>query len=108
MRIELKALSVNQAWQGKRFKTPTYKKFERDLMMMLLPLKIEDNRFLQLNVTFGYSSKLADFDNGLKPFIDVLQKKYNFNDNRIKRAIINIDNDVAKGDEYIDFEIFYL
>jgi Holliday junction resolvase RusA-like endonuclease len=31
IKIEMAALSVNQAWQGRRFKTPEYKRYERDL-----------------------------------------------------------------------------
>ena len=35
MRIKIKPLSVNDAWQGRRFKTDNYKKYERDLMLIL-------------------------------------------------------------------------
>ena len=38
MRINLKPLSVNQAWMGRKFKTPAYKKYEAD-MLILLPNK---------------------------------------------------------------------
>ena len=35
IKINLKPLSVNNAWQGKRFKTPEYNKFERDCLLMM-------------------------------------------------------------------------
>lgn len=53
---------------------------------------------------FGFSSKGSDIDNAVKPFQDILQTTYGFNDNKIyeftaKRAY------VPKGQEYIKFEI---
>lgn len=102
--VPIKALSVNKAWQGKRFKTPAYKQFERDIMLLLpKSVKVPEGR-LALRIEFGYSSKLADFDNGVKPFVDCLQKKYGFNDRQIKFAAIAINNDVKKGEEYIKFD----
>lgn len=103
MRVDIKPLSVNQVWQGKRFKTPTYKKYERDVLLMLPAIEIPDG-FLELHLTFGFSSKLSDFDNPVKPFVDCLQKKYGFNDRLIKRAVIEVA-DVKKGMEYIEFNI---
>jgi glycosyltransferase involved in cell wall biosynthesis len=47
--------------------------------MWILPKKIEipSGKF-GIKLKFGLSSKNADFDNPVKPFIDVLQKKYSF------------------------------
>ena len=59
---------------------------------------------LELIIQFGFSSKLSDIDNGVKTFIDVLQKKYDFNDRRIYRLVVN-KVIVKKGDEYINFKI---
>lgn len=50
------------------------------------------------------SSSLADIDNFLKPFIDILQKKYGFNDKLIYKLSVKKVK-VAKGDEYIDFVV---
>lgn len=101
--VPIKALSVNKAWQGKRFKTPVYKQFERDTLL-LLPKTIDiPEKPLCLRLEFGYSSKLADFDNGVKPFVDILQKKYGFNDRDIKLCFIAVNNNVKKGEEYIKF-----
>jgi hypothetical protein len=41
MIIQIKPLSVNQVWQGKRFKTPKYKSYEMQLMLMLPPIKVD-------------------------------------------------------------------
>lgn len=103
MRLDIKPLTVNQAWQGKRFKTPKYNKYINDMLRILKPLKIPEGQ-LHIDVTFGLSSKLSDIDNPLKCFIDCLQKKYGFNDNRIyKLTVYKVD--VKKSLEFIEFEI---
>lgn len=80
--IPIKALSVNDAWQGRRFKTEEYKTYEIEIMYLLPPLEIPLGK-LRLNVEFGIWNQVTDVDNLLKPFIDCLQKKYQFNDRRI-------------------------
>lgn len=59
---------------------------------------------LSLFLRFGLSSKNADVDNPVKPFVDCLQKKYVFNDRQIYRLTVE-KVDVAKGQEFIEFEI---
>lgn len=106
MRLNIKPLSVNQVWQGKRFKTKAYKTYERDVLLLLRPMEIPEG-LLQIHIIWGFSSNGSDYDNPIKPFQDCLQKKYGFNDNRLKRAIIDVEK-VAKGQEYIEFEITQL
>lgn len=103
MVINIKPLSVNNAWQGKRFKTPAYKSYEKELLSKLRALEIPRGKLI-LIAKFGLSSKLADWDNPVKPFQDCLQKKYGFDDRRIYKAIIEKVN-VKKGEEFIEFEI---
>lgn len=101
--IDYKPLSVNEAWQGKRFKTDKYKKYERDLLF-ILP-KINIGNITGIYLEFGLSSLLADFDNPVKPFVDILQKKYGFNDRDINTATIK-KIIMPKGKEYIKFRLF--
>lgn len=103
MRIPIKALSVNRAWQGKRFKTPEYKRYERDVLKLLQPMNVNGGK-LSLRLRFGLSSKNMDVDNGVKPFVDILQKKYGFNDRYIYRLTVE-KVDVKKGEEFIEFDI---
>lgn len=104
MRISIKPLSVNEAWQGKRFKTPKYKKFEKDVLLLLKGTFIPDGE-LEIHLDWGFSNYGAsDFDNPIKPFVDCLQKKYGFNDNKIKRAVIE-KHKVSKGEEFIEFRL---
>jgi len=59
---------------------------------------------LSLHLRFGLSSKNADIDNPVKPFVDCLQKRYGFNDRQIYRLTVE-KIDVAKGQEFIEFDI---
>jgi len=102
-KISIKALSVNQAWQGRRFKTEEYKAYELEFIYLLPPLKIPNGK-LKLKIEFGVSSPLSDVDNMLKPTIDCLQKKYGFNDKNIYEIHAR-KVDVKKKEEYIHFEI---
>lgn len=103
MRVDIKPLSVNRAWRGRLTKTFEMKRYTNDVLLLLRPMDIPEGN-LHINIEYGFSNKGADIDNPCKPFIDVLQKKYGFNDSRIyglnlKKVI------VKKGQEYIDFEI---
>jgi len=102
-RINVKPLSVNQVWQGKRFKTKKYKDYEKTVLSILPNLKIPEGN-LKLVLTFGFSSKLSDWDNPIKPLQDILQKKYNFNDSRVFKAEVE-KVIVKKGKEFIEFSI---
>ncbi len=81
--VPLKPLSVNQAWQGRRFKTPAYKQYERDLGLLLpaLPAPMSDK--LELTVEFFLrNAELFDIDNPMKPLWDVMTKKGIYHDDR--------------------------
>lgn len=101
--IKVKPLSVNQCWKGKRYKTETYKAYEQEVWYLLPNSNIPKGK-LKLKIKVGLSSKNADVDNIAKPFIDILQKKYIFNDKMIYKLILEKE-DVKKGEEYIDFKI---
>lgn len=104
MRINIKPLSVNEAWKGHRYKTDKYNSYLMTVYILLPSLDVPKKEKLKLSVEFGLSSKGADIDNPLKPFVDILQKRYNFNDNRIYE--LNVKKEIVpKGKEYIDFEI---
>ena len=104
-KVNIKPMSVNDAWQGKRFKTKKYKQYEQECLLVL-PRKIDiPEGKLKVSLLFGFSSKLADADNPVKCFIDILQKKYGFNDNKIYEYSIK-KVDVKKGEEFIEFNIY--
>lgn len=102
-KILIKPLSVNTCFQGRRFKTKKYKSYEKELMLKLKPLEIPEKPY-EINIEYGFSSKLSDIDNPCKPFLDVLQKKYGINDRDVYK-LTQQKNIVKKGQEYIKFEI---
>jgi len=99
--VRIKPLSVNDAWQGRRFKTPEYRSYEKALMLMLPKIEVPEGP-LELEMRVGYSNKASDIDNFVKPFVDVMQKKYGFNDNRIYRLVIE-KSVMLKGAEFVSF-----
>ena len=102
-KVNIKPLSVNDAWQGRRFKTDLYKQYEHDLAFLLPRLKLPPPPYY-IRYIFGVSNAASDFDNPVKPLTDILQKKYGFNDKHIMEAHIK-KVIVPKGAEFFEFEI---
>jgi len=96
-------MSVNDAWQGRRFKTPEYKKYEK-IVLLMLPKKVVPKGKYKVLYEFGFSSQASDIDNPIKLIGDILQKKYKFNDKDIYEMQI-LKKIVPKGKEYFSFEI---
>lgn len=102
VKVFIKPLSVNQVWKGKRFKTKEYVAYSRNLAYLLPNDAFIPEGLLIANYEFGLSSMGGDWDNPVKPLQDILSKKYGFNDNRIRRAIVDLVP-VEKGNEYVKF-----
>lgn len=100
--VKIKALSVNNCWRGRRYKTVEYKEYEKLLFYSLPSMQIPEGD-LRLSIMVGVSSKGSDIDNFLKPLLDILQMKYRFNDNRIYKLEIE-KKTVKKTQEYITFQ----
>jgi Holliday junction resolvase RusA-like endonuclease len=101
--INIKPLSVNEAWQGRRFKTDAYKRYERNALI-LLPAKIDIHEMIRIDITYYFSSKASDLDNPTKLILDILQKKYKFNDSRVWELHL-YKKIVAKGSERMEIII---
>jgi hypothetical protein len=101
--LKIKPLSVNKAWQGKRFKTPEYKKYEIQMMRMLPDMEIKE--FKQLKITYGFSNMMADIDNPTKLVLDILQKRYNVNDRDLIYLVLHKVK-TKKGEEFIEIELY--
>lgn len=104
IRLEHKPLSVNKCWQGRRFKTATYKQYEADIIGLLPPEIDIPEGPICITIQWGFSNKLSDWDNPIKPFQDILQTFYQFNDRDIWDAHVS-KRLVRKGQEYIEFKI---
>jgi len=102
--IQIKPLSVNEAFQGRRFKTDKYKQWIENSIIQLKSIPIPESQKLKLIVVFGVSNSAADIDNPLKPLLDLIQKKYGINDNRFYKLEVTKEI-VKKGKEFIKFDI---
>ncbi len=96
-------MSVNKAWQGKRFKTKEYKAYERELLYTLPKIELPEPPY-SVSYSFGFSNSASDIDNPVKLLQDILQKKYGFNDRDILEMYVR-KHKVSKGLEWLSFEI---
>lgn len=104
IRLNIKPLSVNKAFQGRRFKTNDYKMFENAMLLMLPKLDVNLKGNLRIELKYGFSNKLSDIDNPCKLVLDCLVKKYGFDDRQIFQ-LYQEKEIVKKGNEYIEFSI---
>lgn len=102
-KLNIKPLSVNDCWQGQRFKTKAYLQFEKDVLLSLPKIKIPEPPY-KLELEFGFSNMASDIDNPVKPFQDLLQKKYAINDKHIVELHVK-KTKVEKGKEFIKFNL---
>ena len=105
--LNLKALSVNKAWQGKRYRTDAYKLFQyvlHALLLKLKPPKPEGDEYF-VSYEFGLLGT-ADIDNPIKTFQDGLFRFWKMlsRDNKIMFMIV-AKVKVKKGEEYIGFHV---
>lgn len=100
-KVEIKPISVNACFQGRRFKTKEYKRYEKELGLMLPKIKVPEKNIC-LEIEAGLSTANADIDNIAKPVVDIMQKKYGFNDRYIEKLVLKKEK-VKKGEEYLKF-----
>jgi Holliday junction resolvase RusA-like endonuclease len=106
-KLNEKPLSVNQAWQGKRFKTPLYKSYEETILLTMPKGKVDSEEMLRIEFFFGFSNKASDLDNPVKLLLDIAQKKYGFNDKNVFE--LNVRKCIVKkGEEFIQMGIYNL
>ena len=106
-KLNEKPLSINEAWQGKRFKTPAYKTYEETILLTMPKAKIDVEQMLRIEFFFGFSNKASDLDNPVKLLLDIAQKKYGFNDKNVYE--LNVRKCIVKkGEEFIQMGIYPL
>lgn len=105
-KINIKPLSVNEAFRGKKYRTDKYDAFIKKMLLELpKTVSIPDAKNIKLAIEFGFSSKASDIDNCCKSFIDCLVKKYSVDDRYIYEMHV-FKNIVKKGEEFIRFKIY--
>ena len=104
MIIPIKPLSVNKCWQGRRFKTPEYNRYIKEVNLLLPTIMEIPEGDIEISFIFYVSNRLADWDNPIKPLQDIIAKKYGFNDAKIFKGsgekVL-----VSKGEERVEFII---
>ena len=106
-KLNEKPLSINEAWQGKRFKTPAYNNYEKAILLQMPKVKIDVEQMLRIEFFFGFSNKASDLDNPVKLLLDIAQKKYGFNDKNVFE--LNVRKCIVKkGEEFIHIGIYPL
>lgn len=102
-KVNIKPLSTNRLWTGRRFPTDEYKVYREKLLWLLPKLKLPEPPY-HLIIEVGLSNKGQDLDNCLKAVEDAMSIKYGFNDKDIYRITAE-KLIVPKGKEYINFDI---
>ena len=107
--IPYKPLSINQAWQGKRYRTPLYTKFAIDvgrLIQRIRPQKPAPDAPVFAHYVWGFSNSQSDIDNPVKPFQDVLFDTWQMKakDHQVQFMIIEKAK-AKKGQEFIGFHV---
>jgi Holliday junction resolvase RusA-like endonuclease len=109
-KLNIKPLSVNDLWRGRRFKTDEYKVYERSIFYQVQQLKnviqIPGCKQIVFVVRFGFSSRGSDVSNPIKAIEDILQKSLGLNDNKTYMLIAE-KTIVPKGEEWFEFDYFF-
>lgn len=72
-KVEIRPLSVNAAWKGRRFKTPEYTQYENDMQILLPQVSQPWNEPIRMTYTFKLRrASTTDVDNLIKPLQDIL------------------------------------
>jgi len=95
--VDVKPLSVNKVWQGRRYKTRDYLNYEKELLFTLPKRKTITGNF-EIEFTFYLKNPYRqDLDNFIKPLLDILVKKGYIEDDRkmiyLKAKKIKADKD---------------
>ncbi len=100
IKAKIKPLSVNKAWQGRRFKTKDYIAYEKELLL-ILPKKKMIKGLIEVHIVVFFKNVMrADSDNILKPILDICQKKgYYENDNKI--MILSVEKKKSENEGFI-------
>lgn len=97
--IPLKPLPVSRAWQGRRFKTQAYKRWERDASIFVPKDTLKGKVEVTVEMWLKHD-KTTDVDNQMKSLLDTLTKCGVYEDDRMIYAL-HIHKYPATKDEQI-------
>ena len=84
VKIDAKPLTVNRAWKGRRYKTPAYKTYERELFYLLKQHKLKKvEGWVEVKyILYLKHYRISDLGNFEKPLSDILVKAGLIDDDR--------------------------
>ena len=108
-KLDIKAISVNEAYTGRRFATDKLRQFKKDMANLLRGRKIKDAKGKRIKIEYDVGCSNAGFDvhNAIKATTDCISDKYGFNDNQVYLMTIK-KTMVPKRAEFIYFKITIL
>ncbi|OOE32282.1 hypothetical protein BZG05_14855 [Salinivibrio kushneri] len=89
---------------GRKVKSAAYRRWEMQVARNLPDIEINPDATLAVRVIVRYSNRASDLDNAIKSCLDVLQKRYKFNDSKVY-ALKLYKVIVPKGDEGLTVKI---
>lgn len=105
MELYVKPLSVNEVWQGRRYKTTKYKQYERDVLNLIKARCIASSTREEFQMVRGQVSiilsfyvknwKMCDVDNFVKPLLDIIVKAGLIEDDRLVMRLAMVKRPVA-------------
>ena len=105
IKLDIRPLSINQAWQGRRYKTKKYTQYCQDVSYLLGKYnQTTINDYCEITYKFYLKNwKMTDGDNCVKCLQDILVKKQVIKDDRfIMRYVIE---KIPSEKDYIEIEI---
>lgn len=92
-KVDIKPISINACWQGRRFKTKSYAAWREESLWLVKEKKIKKVKGrCEVQLTFHCSKnfKRADIDNMIKPALDSLVDSGVIEDDRfIERLVVD-------------------
>ncbi|EGR1951263.1 TPA: RusA family crossover junction endodeoxyribonuclease [Vibrio parahaemolyticus] len=76
-------MSTNDMYQGVKVKSAAYRRWEMQVARGLPDLELPKDKRLAVRAIVRYSNKASDLDNCCKSMLDVLQKRYKFDDKNV-------------------------
>ncbi len=107
--IKNNPLSVNVCWQGRRYKTEDYKRYEEEILWLLKSQKYKTIKgWCEVHYKFYVKNfKMCDTGNFEKPLTDILVKAKLIEDDRFILKLVMEKFEVKnKKDEYIQVKIY--
>ena len=103
IQLRIKPLSVNKAHGGRTYKSGLYKKYEKDVPLLLPEgLQLPPGKMILL-LRFYFSSASSDWDNPIKPIQDIICRHYGVNDKHVHLGIVE-KLKVKRGEDRLEFE----